>query len=167
MAGRLVHFAVAGAAIAGGMVFQGDLDLGSSHDREIDRKVDRSVDRRVDRRVDRSIDRTVDRIVDRATDNIDIRTGDGRSEVDPATKRALAAAIAELVRAEGSLITARIDDDLPAAVITQVEQRRDAARKEVDRIADGVRASSQGDRDELRESIRDDVRESVREAVRS
>ena len=160
MAGRLVHFVVAGAAIAGGMVVQGDMDLGTrSHDREIDRSVDRSVDRR--------IDRTVDRIVDRATDKIEVRGENGQIEVDRATKRALAAAVAELVRAEGSLITARMDEDMPAAVVKQVEQRRDAARAEVDRIAADARAGSRGDRDALRQNIRDDVRETVRDAVRS
>lgn len=165
MAGRFAHFLVAGAAIIGGMAVQGDLDLGSqSHDRDIDRIVNRTIDRSVDTRVDR----TIDRIVDRVTRNIDIRDGSGKAiETDPAMRRAMIGAVAELVRAEVSLNAAKRNDDLPEAAVEQAEQRRDLAREAVDRIADDTRASSRGDRDELRRTIRDEVRESVREAVRS
>lgn len=148
MAGRLAHFVVAGAAIVGGMAVQGDLDLGSdSHDRAIER----------------SVEETVDRATDGVTDNI----GGRQAQVDSATNRELAAAVADLVRAEGSLITAQMDDDLPTSVIKQVEQRRDAARQAVDRIAADIRAESRADRDARRRNIRDDVRERVRDAVRS
>ena len=147
MAGRFVHFLIAGAAIVGGMITQGDIDLGMHQD-------------------DGEVDRTVDRIVDRETDKIVIRSEDKRVAVNPATKHALAAAVAELVRAEGSLITARLDEDLPAAVIKQAEQRRDLAKEAVERIADDAKAETRDNR-ELRQNIRDDVRDEIRDAVRS
>ena len=151
MAGRFAHFLVAGAAIVGGMVVQGDIDLGTHHDREIGRKVDRTVDR------------SVDRIVDRATRSIDIRDDGGKAiETDPAMQRALIGAVAELVRAEVSLSAAKRNDDAPDAVVEQAEQRRDLAREAVDRIADDARSESRGNRDALRQNIRDEIRAAVR-----
>ncbi len=160
MAGRLVHFLVAGAAIFRGMVIQGDIDLESElGDHEAARPASQ-VDRRVDRRVDR--------IVDRATRKMVVRGEDGQTvEPDAATKRALAAAVAELIRAEGRLVTAKLDDETPATAIEQAEQRRDLARETVERIADDARAETRGNRDALRQNIRDEVREGARDAVRS
>lgn len=135
--GRFGYIAVAGAALVAGMIVQGDINLGSDHDGR---------------------DRTVEII----------SGGDGQSgEIDRATKRALAQAVKELVRAEGSLIAARMDDDMPAAAIKQAERRRDLAKQAVDRIAADAKAESRGNRDALRHNIRDEVREGVRDAVRS
>jgi hypothetical protein len=156
MAGRLAYFLVGGAAIVTGMVVQGDVDLGSDHVGH-----DRIV--RISSGSDGEIDRTVDRIVDRATDKIEIDGDDGQAvATDPATKRALAEAVKELVRAEGSLIAARMDDDMPATAIKQAEQRRDLAKQAVDRIANDAKAESRGNRDALRQKIRDEVRAAVR-----
>ena len=91
----------------------------------------------------------------------DIRDGDDR-EIDRATKRAVASAVEELVRAEGSLISARMDDETPAAVIKQAEQRRDLAKQAVERIADDAKAETRGNRDALRQNIRDEIRDAVR-----
>ena len=66
------------------------------------------------------------------------------------------------MRAEGSLVTARLDDQTPAAVIKQAEHRRDLAREAVDRLAADAKAQSRGERDELRDTIRDEVRAAVR-----
>ncbi len=165
MAGRFVHFLVAGAAIVAGMAVQGDIDLGMHPD---DREIDRRVDRIIGREVDRTADRTVDRIVDRATDKIEIRGRDGETvEADPATRRALAAAVAELVRAEGSLAVAKVGDNMPETVIEQAEQRRNLARKAVERIADDARAEARRERDARPQKVRDEVRDAVRSAVRS
>lgn len=156
MAGRLAYFLVGGAAIFTGMIVQGHIDFGSNHEAH-----DRIV--KVGSGGDGEIDRTVDRIVDRATDKIEIDGDDGQAvATDPATKRALAEAIKELVRAEGSLIAARMDDDMPAAAIKQAEQRRDLAKQAVDRIAADAKAESRGNRDALRQNIRDEVRDAVR-----
>ena len=161
MAGRIGYLMVAGAAIFTGMVVQGDINLGSDHAGHGVAKDIRDGD-------DGEIDRVVERIVDRATNKIEIRGDGGKTaETDPATKRALAAAVAELVRAEGSLITAKLDDDMPAAAIEQAEQRRNLAKQAVERIAANAKAGTRGNRDALRQNIRDDVRESVRDAVRS
>lgn len=152
MAGRFGYFLVGAAAIFTGMVVQGDVHLGSGHQRIV--------------RVsgpDREIDRAVDRIVDRATDKIEIDGDDGQPvAADPATKRALADAVKELVRAEGSLIAARMDDNTPGAAIRQAEQRRDLAKQAVERIANDAKAESRGNREALRQDIRDEVRAAVR-----
>src|SRR6478672_2661457 len=141
MARRFAYFLVGAAAIVTGMIVQGDIDLGSHHEGH-----DRIV--KVSSGGDGEIDRTIDRIIDRATDKIEIDGDDGRAvATDPATKRALAEAVKELVRAEGSLIAARMDDDTPAAVIKQAEQRRDLAKQAVDRIAADAKAESRGNRD--------------------
>jgi len=158
MAGRFGYLLIGGAALFAGMVVQGDIDF---HDDDV--VIHRSVK---SDRAEPDIDRRIDRIVDRATEKIEIRGENGRNAVETPTEGTLAAAIAELVRAEGSLITARMDDDLPASTIKQIEQRRDAARQDVDRIAKDVRARSRDDRDALRQEIRDDVRETIRDAVR-
>jgi hypothetical protein len=156
MAGRFAYFLVGGAAIVTGMIVQGDIDLGSDHQGH-----NRIV--KVSSGGDGEIDRTVDRIVDRATDKIVIDGDDGRVfATDPATKRALAEAVKELVRAEASLIAARMDDDMPAAAINQAEQRRDLAKQAVDRIANDAKADTRGNRDALRQNIRDEVRGAVR-----
>ena len=135
--GRFGYFAAAGAAILGGMVFQGDIDVGSDQHGP-----------------GRSIEISSD--------------DDGKSaDVDRATKRALAQAVKELVRAEGSLVAAKLDDDTPAAAIKQAEHRRDLAKQAVDRLADDAKAQSRGNRDAVRRNIKDEVRDGVRDAVRS
>jgi hypothetical protein len=149
MAGRIAYLMVAGSAIVGGMYFQGDLDFDGDRDR-------RSVTVHESR--DRDIDRRIDRIVDRETR----RASRGGETVDAATKRALAEAVAELVRAEGSLVAIKLDGNIPAEAIKQAEHRRNLARQAVDRISDEVKVQSRGDRDELRQTIRDEVRAAVR-----
>jgi hypothetical protein len=149
MAGRFVYLLVAGAAIAGGMALQGDLKFNQderetrSHVRASDRvEVERRVERSAERRETRDEAREVER----------------REQV---VERQIADAVAELVRAEGGLITAKLDDNIPAAALKQAEARRDAARDAVERLSDEARAASADDRDALRENIRDSVRDGV------
>ena len=157
MAGRFAYFLIAGGAIVGGMFYQGDLNFDGDRGKHAVRHAFSHGD-----------DREVDRIVDRAADKMVVRGEDGQPvETDPATKRALAAAVAELVRAEGSLITAKLDEDMPAAAIAQAEQRRDAAQQAVERIAEDAKTETRASRDALRQNIRDEIREEVRAVVRS
>ena len=149
MAGRLIHFLVAGAAVFGGMVLQGDVDFDSDGGDHDEARVERS---------ERGPAPTAERIA--------IRDADGKPvEGDEAIKRALAAAVAELVRAEGSLVAARFDDNVSDATIEQAEQRRDKADEAVDRLADELRAQSRRDRDSNPQQVRETIRDSVREAV--
>jgi len=154
MAGRLVYLLIGGAAVVGGMFVQGD--LGDNGD-EVDREVARVATIAQNIGVNWSVDSKIDAV--------GVSDGD-EVAIDATRKRALSEAVAELVRAEGSLITARLDDEMPTAV-RQAEQRRDAARQAVDRLAEDVRAETRGNRDALRQNIRDDVREGVRSAIRS
>ena len=138
---RFGYFALSGAAIFAGMVVQGDVDFDFGNDGH-ERTAERS---------DRRSDRAVDRIVDR---NVKIQSAD--------TERALAEAVAELVRAQGSLVAVRMDDEIPSEVIKQAEHRRDLARQAVERIADQAKAESRATRDARRENIRDEIRDAVR-----
>ena len=156
MAGRFAYMLIAGGAVVGGMIFQGDIDLFGDSDQRVASQV--TVDRDED---------AVDRVIDRVADKMVVVDGDGETaDIDPATKRALAEAVAELVRAEGSLIAAKLDDDMPDAAIKQAEQRRDLAKQAVDRLADNAKAETRGNRDALKQNMRDEVRDGAREAVR-
>ena len=158
MAGRFGYVLIGGAAIFAGMVVQGDLNLGD--DDVVVHRVAKSD------RGDRDIDRRIDRIIDRATRGIDSRGEDDRPiEENPVIRRQMVGAIAEYLRAEVSLATAKSDDKLPKAALDQAEQRRAAARLAVDRLADQAKAVSRDDRNEIRENLRDEVRDAVREGV--
>ena len=157
--GRIGSVLIAGAALFAGMVVQGDVDFDDN-----DVVVHRS--ERSDRG-ERNFERRVDRIIDRATRGIDSRGDDDRPiEQNPVIRRQMVGVIAEYLRAEASLATAKSDDKVPKAALDQAEQRRDAARLAVDRLADEAKAVSRDDRDEIREGLREEVRDAVRDGVR-
>ena len=161
MVGRIGSFLIAGAAIFAGMVVQGDVDLDNERGDRESARVERAD------RGERNFDRRVDRIVDRATRGIDSRgDNDVPIEQDPIVRRQMVSTIAEYLRAEASLATAKSDNKLPKAALAQAEQRRDAARQAVDRLADEAKAVSRDDREEIREGLRDEVRDAVRDGVR-
>lgn len=156
--GRIGAVLIAGAALFAGMVVQGDVDLGIGDD---DVAVHRS------ERADR-VDRRIDRAVDRATSRIERDAGRAIADAnDPVTEQAMAAAVAELVRAEASLVTAKLDSNMPPAAIRQAEQRRDLAKEAFERLADDARAQGRANRDSNRQQVRDEIREGIRDAVRS
>ncbi len=163
--GRIGSVLIAGAALFAGMVVQGDVDIGDEiGDHDDDVRIERS--ERGDRG-ERRFDRRVDRIVDRATRGIDSRgENDVPIERDPATRQKMEGAIAEYLRAEASLVMAKSDDKLPKAALVQAEQRRDAAKLAVDRLADEATAVARDDREDIRERLRDEVRDAVRDGVR-
>lgn len=144
MAGRFFYLMIAGAAVVGGMYLQGDIDFNSEEDRAT---VAQARLGRDDVKVERRVAREEARQIERREQVIEREIGD---------------AVAELVRAEGRLISAKLDEDMPAAAIRQAEERRNAARDAVERLSNEAKAASAGDRDALRESIRDSVREAVR-----
>ena len=162
MLSRIFWVSAAGIALVVGMVVQGDWGIDWTSDREVTERTARSVEEKVDRAIDASFDKMT------------VVQKDGREiDVPAETKRAMAAAVGELVKAETDLAMARIGDDDDKA-IDAATARRDRARAEVDRMKDEIEALeqvSQGDRDALREQIRrevkEDVRETVRESVRS
>ncbi|MEO8141099.1 MAG: hypothetical protein ABI617_00415 [Sphingomicrobium sp.] len=159
--GRIGSVLIAGAALFAGMVVQGDVNIGDEIGDHGSARVHRGD------RGERDFDRRVDRIVDRATRGIDSRGDDDVPiEQNPVIRRQMVGAIAELLRAEISLANAKSDDKLPRAVLVQAEQRRDAAKLAVDRLADEAKAVSRDDRDEIREGLREEVRDAVRDGVR-
>lgn len=155
MAGRFAYFLIAGGALVGGAALQGDINFNA-------RDGDVEVAQAVLSGDKGQIDRKVDRIIDRETPNMAVNRDGNDQALDPAAKRALSAAVAELVRAEGSLISAKLDDAMPAAAIKQAEERRNAARGAVERLSADAKAESRGNRDALRENIRATVRDAVR-----
>ena len=158
MVGRFGYFLVGGAAIFAGMVFQGDVDFDDND--VVVHRIDRSD------HGERDFDRRVDRIIDRATRGIDSRGADDRPiEQNPVIRRQMVGAVAEYLRAEISLATAKRDDKLPKAALVQAEQRRDAAKEAVDRLADEAKAVSRDDREEIREGLREEVRDAVKDRV--
>jgi hypothetical protein len=140
------------------MILQGGSSIFSWGDhRDISAKTERSIEERIDHAIDRSFDK------------MEVRDGDGHEiDVPAETKRAMAAAVAELVKAETDLALAKVgessDDELNAA-----RARSETARANVDRLEDQIRSlerASPSERDALREQIRREVQEDVRTAVR-
>jgi hypothetical protein len=162
MAGRLTHFLIAGGAIVGGMLIQGDANVVIDG---IERELGQSAH-------DDPIDAGIDRMIDREMAKVETG-GDGQiTVVEAEQKRALMTAVADLVRAEGALVAVKLDEDAAADVIEAAEERRDSAKGAVERLADEVRATEAGEhgaavRQNVRDQVREEVREQVREAVRS
>ena len=158
MLSRIFWISLAGIALIGGMILQDGGSIFSWGDqREISAKAERTIEERVDHAIDRSFDK------------MEVMGSDG-SEIDvPAeTKRAMATAVAELVKAEADLAVAKIgessDEEMKAA-----RARREKARANVDRLETQIRnldRASPSERDALREQIKRDVQEDVRTTVR-
>ena len=161
MVGRIGSLAIAGAAIFAGMVVQGDINIGDDSNDRDEARVERSDS------ADRVFDRRIDRIIDRSTRGIDSRGDDDQPiEQNPVIRRQMVGVIAEYLRAEAGLIKAQSEGKLPKTALVQAEQRRDAAKLAVDRLADEAKAVSRDDRDKIRENLRDEVRDAVRDGVR-
>ncbi len=161
MVGRIGSILIAGAALVTGMVVQGDLDLDDELGDHQTVRVEHND------RSERGFERRVDRIVDRSTRGIDSRGDDDVPiEQNPVIRRQMMSAVAELLRAEAGLIAAKSDDKLPPAALAQAEQRRDAAKMAVDRLADEAKAVSRDDREEIRDNLREEIRDAVRDGVR-
>jgi hypothetical protein len=141
MAGRFAYFLIAGGAVLGGMVLQGDLKLNDDSPSGVSRgQADGELgdDRRANRRHRLS------------------------AAQEHALERQFSNAIAELARSEGALITIKLDDDTPATAVAEAEKRRDAARETLERLADDPAIASGLDRAALREQLRDGAQEAVR-----
>ena len=129
-------------------------------------------DAAVERSTERAIESRLDRAVDRSVGGMEIIGSDGKEIAVPAeTKRALAAAIRELVAAEAELALAKVRDKGESAV-KAATARRDSARSEVERLKTEVErrerlAQSEEDlvREQVQQKIRDNIRETVRDAV--
>ena len=130
--------------------------------------------RDISAKTERSIEDRIDHAIDRSFDKMEVRNGDGHEiDVPAETKRAMASAVAELVKAETDLAVAKVSES-SAEELNAARARREKARANVDRLEDQIRSlerASPSERDALREQIKrevqEDVRETVREAVRS
>ena len=163
MLSRIFWIGLAGIALIGGMIMQDGNGIFSWGD-DADHR--RSVAERVEARVDAAIDRSFD--------EMQVVTADGQEiEVPAETKRALAGAVGELVKAETDLAMLRVregtDQEIAAA-----NARRDRARAEVDTLKNRIErleqsANAEGDAigQEVRQQIRDEVRAEIRDAVRN
>ena len=158
MLSRIFWVSVAGIAIIAGMALQdGDSIFRWSHDKEVSAKTERSIEAEVERAIDGSFDKM--QVVGADGDEI---------EVPAETKRALAAAVGELVKAEADMALARVGEDDPEA-LRAAAARRDQARREVDRLKAEIKGherAAQSEQDALREQIRREVQQDVRESVK-
>jgi hypothetical protein len=163
MLSRIFWVGLAVLALVAGMLLQnGDEMLAWTGYHDMSGSTERSVERRLDRALDRSFDR------------MEVHGADG-GEIDvPAeTKRAMASAVGELIKAETALALARIGDDEPGATAA-AEARRARARAdverlktEIERLESGREIDRQRLRDEIRTEVQENVRTTVREAVRN
>ena len=123
MLSRIFWIGLAGIALVGGIILQDGGGIFSwGDDAQISAKVERTIEDRVDQAIDDSFDK------------MQVTGSDGEEiDVPAETKRAMAAAVAELVKAETDLALAGVgessDEDMKAARL-----RREKARAEVDRL---------------------------------
>ena len=155
MLSRLFWIGLAGLALIGGMVLQDGIGWDDDHD--------------ISMRAERTIDETIDRALDHGFDKMTVTGSDGEEVDVPAeAKRAMASAVAELVKAETDLALARVgEDDEEAVKVAQA--RRAKARAEVDRLEAEIRKldrASSGDREAIREQIKREVQEDVSASVK-
>ena len=158
MLSRIFWIGLAGIALIGGMILQGGGGIFSWGDhREISAKMDGSVEERIDRAIDRSFDKMT------------VMGTDGEEfDVPAETKRAMASAVAELVKAETDLAVARVGEDDEEAV-KAAQARRAKARADVDRLEAEIRKldrASSGDREAIREQIKREVQEDISGTVK-
>lgn len=159
MLSRIFWIGIAGIALIAGMALQdGGFAFGWGDHTQVSAKVERTIEDRVEQAIDRSFDKMA--VVEADGHEIDL----------PAeTKRAMAAAVGELVKAETDLAMVRVNDGGEQA-LQAAQARRDQARTEVDRLKAKIKGIEQGApeaNDALREQIREDVRAAVRESVRN
>ena len=162
MLSRILWISVAGIALVAGMALQNDWPVSWDDDTEYSEQAARTVEERVDRAIDRSFD------------NMTVVESNGHEiDVPAETKRAMAAAVGELVKAETDLAMARIGEENDKEV-QAASARRDKARAEVDRMKaeiERIERAANGDssaaREQIRREVQEDVRATVREAVGS
>ena len=163
MASRIFWVMLAGLALVVGMVLQdGRGMLSWGHDTDISA------------RTERSIESSIDRAIDGTVDKMEVIGSDGREiDVPPETKRAMADAVGQLVKAEADLAILRVRDG-SAEERQAAETRRTEARAEVDRLKavingeeDAARADQAAVREQVRREIRDEIRAEIRDAARN
>lgn len=126
MAGRLAWILAGGAAIAGGMAFQGSNFIDFDDDRDEIRRAAEDVRPEVER------DARVRVIV----------AGERGADVEAEAVKAMTAAVGRLVRAEAALAIAQAGDDREE--IAQASERRDRARALVAKLEADIERQARG-----------------------
>ena len=163
MLSRIFWVGLAGIALLTGMALQdGDWIFGSDLERDITARTERAVER--------SVERSVERAIDQSFDGMEVVGEDGREiDVPRETKRAMAAAVGRLIKAETDLAMAKMGDE-SSEEVEAATARRDQARAEVDRLKSAIEGEGEAAvtaRQEVRDEVRAEIREAVREAVRN
>ena len=157
MLSRILWVGVAGIAIVAGMAMQdGDRIFSWGDEREASAKSEHVIEAGVQRAIDGSFDKM--QVV--GTDGEEI-------DVPAETKRAMAEAVGELVKAEADLALARVGEDDPDAV-REASARRVEARAKVDRLKAAIKSedrAAQVSENAVRDQVREEIRTSVRDAV--
>jgi hypothetical protein len=157
MLSRIFWVGLAGIALITGMILQnGDEMFAWTGYHDLSASAEQAAQAKDDRALDRSFDR------------MSVVGADGQEiDVPAQTKRALAGAVGELIKAETDLALIRIGDESERE-LRAANGRRDRARGEVDRLKAEIERQDQSpqDRDRLREQIRTEIREDIRATVR-
>ena len=156
MLSRIFWIGLAGIALVGGMILQGGGSLISWGDGGHQR----SVAHRIETKVDAAIDHSFDKMSTVTVDGKEI-------DVPPETKRALAGAVGELVKAETDRAMLKVSD-ASEQEMDAADARVDRARAEVDRLKDQIEQQkdvAQDQRDVIHDHVRDEVRQTVHDAV--
>ena len=163
MLSRIFWVGLAGIALVSGMILQnGDEMLAWTGYHDMSASAEQAAEAKADRALDRSFDR------------MEVVGADGRKlDVSAETKRAMASAVGELVKAETNLALIRIGDESEREVLA-ANARRDRARAEVDRLKAEIEAQDRAGpqdpervRAQIRTEIQEDIRATVRDAVRN
>ncbi len=152
----IMWISVAGIALVAGMMVQDRWIFSWADHPQVFSESERAVEGRVERAIERSFDKM--QVVD----------SEGREVDVPAqTKRELAEAVGELVKAETEFALARVSDDSDAER-QAAAARRDHARADVNRLRSRIESFERAERsgnDALREQIRREIEEDVRASV--
>ena len=118
---------------------------------------------------ERDVEASVEQAIERSFEKMEVRDANGRVVDAPAqTKRDMAQAVGELVRAETHLAMTRIGEE-NAEELQAAQDRRNRARAKVDRLKaefERLERAPASERDAFREEIRREVQEDVRATVR-
>ena len=111
----------------------------------------------------------IDRVIDRSFEKMEVIGPDGEEvEVPAETKRELADAVSDLVKAEADLAMLRIGDGSDEEIAAARKRIADT-RAHIDRVKNRLERAERGptvDRDAMREQIRREVQEDVRASMR-
>ena len=154
MAGRLAWIIAGGAAVVGGWAIQDGVNFSFDGDREQEEAIQEAID---EVRREPGINAKV------------VVPGERRDSKQADTVEAFTDAVADLVKAETALASARLDQEDDPEGFKAAEVRRDQARVRVEQLRAEIEAIGEpaSARAETRDAVREAVRTEARDAIRN